>query len=225
MRLDNGCIKKNELGDTITSNIAGIESKTDKPQVKVHRYITENITSGDKQLSPLNALYGRGASVTVKASIHDSIIQQMFKIHPDKLVDGFDIHRDFHQRLGSPSVHTGNVPNMVAAMFLAFGQDLGSVGKCSQAFINVRKGKEFGFADVELKMPSIAIGTVGGGMALPSQSDCLKMVGCDGGQNSNRKLAEIIASVCLGAELSVMASLINNTHAGSHYALSKKRLV
>ena len=199
--------------DWIITNHGKISDKAYKPRVKIYRYlIAPNVSLGDKQLSLLNALYGRGVSVTAKASIPDSIVKSVLEIHPNELVEGFEMHRDFHQRVGYPSVQTGIVSNMVAAMFLAFGKDLGLVGECSQAFINIRKGKRSGNVDVELKMPSIALGIEKSSMALPTQSDCLKMVGCDGGPDSNHKLAEIIASVCLGAELSFMASFITNTN-------------
>ncbi|XP_072018543.1 uncharacterized protein [Amphiura filiformis] len=191
--------------------------------IKITHFFEETGLAGDKQVSSLNALFGRGVSVVARASIPDTLIESMFKVKADEVVRGFALARDHLHRAMSPSVQIGNVPNMVAAMFAAFGQDLGSVGECSQAFFNVQKGHDLGYVDVELKMPSLSIGTVGGGTALPTQSQCLAMVGCQGGPNSNRKLAEIIASVCLGAELSLLVSVVANKHSDSHDRFGRNR--
>ncbi|XP_072025371.1 uncharacterized protein [Amphiura filiformis] len=191
--------------------------------IKINNFTVENILSGDKQVSSLNALFGRGVSVVARASIPDGLIESVLKLTADELLRVFAMYRDHHHRAMTPSVQIGNVPNMIAATFAAFGQDLGSVGECSQAFLNVQKGRDLGHVDVELKMPSLAIGTVGGGTLLPTQSQCLAMVGCQGGPNSSRKLAEIIASVCLGADVSLLASFASNTHADSHDKFGRNR--
>lgn len=191
--------------------------------IKINHFILENILSGDKSISALNALFGRGVSVVARATIPDGLIESVLKLKAEELVGGFRMYRDNLHKVMSPSVQTGNVPNMVAAMFAAFGQDLGSVGECSHVFLNIQKATKMGYVDVELKMPSLAIGTVGGGTGLPTQTQCLAMVGCQGGPNSSRKLAEIIASVCLAADLSLLASLISNTHADSHDNLGRNR--
>ncbi|XP_072036801.1 uncharacterized protein [Amphiura filiformis] len=185
--------------DWIVDNVKELDTK-------INGVMIENGLSGDKHTSTINALFGRGVSVVARASIPNSLIESVLKLKAEKLIGG--IGRDHQLKAMPSSVVIGNVPNMIAAMFAAFGQDLGSVVECSQVFLNIQKGQYVGYVDVELKMPSLAIGTVGGGTALPTQSQCLAMVGCQGEPNSSRKLAEIIASVCLGAELSLLASNI-----------------
>ena len=200
-----------------------LNNAEDMTGIRVKSYLIENILSGDKQVSALNAVFGRGVSVVARASIPESLMQTDLKVTSDKIINLCRVMQGNCQRSVMPSFIVGNIPNLVAAMFAAFGQDLGSVGECSQSSIfDVRKGSD-DCLDVELKMPSLTIGTVGGGTALPTQSQCLAMVGCDGGPNSNRKLAEIMASVCLGAELSLLAALANNSHAASHERLGRNR--
>lgn len=61
-------------------------------------------------------------------------------------------------------------------------------------------------------MPSIEVGTIGGGTVLPAQGACLGMLGVKGanleepGQNAN-KLARIMCGAVLAGELSLMAAL------------------
>jgi hydroxymethylglutaryl-CoA reductase (NADPH) len=64
-------------------------------------------------------------------------------------------------------------------------------------------------------MPSIEVGTVGGGTHLSAQNNCLDICGVCGasrisaGDNS-RQLAMIVASGVLAGELSLMAALAAN---------------
>jgi hydroxymethylglutaryl-CoA reductase (NADPH) len=92
---------------------------------------------------------------------------------------------------------------MVAAVYIATGQDPAQVVGGSMTITT--------FEDVDdnlyvaVRMPSVEVGTVGGGTRLPCQSEALKMMGClgDGGA---RKFSEIIATTVLAGELSTIAA-------------------
>lgn len=74
---------------------------------------------------------------------------------------------------------------------------------------------------ISCTMPSIEIGTVGGGTILPAQSACLDMLGVKGphlknpGDNSKR-LAKIVCASVLVGELSLMAALATGHLVKSH---------
>lgn len=55
--------------------------------------------------------------------------------------------------------------------------------------------------DVSVTIPSLIVGTVGGGTGLPAFSALLDCVGCHGA-NTAEKLAEIMAVVVLAGEIS-----------------------
>ncbi len=65
---------------------------------------------------------------------------------------------------------------------------------------------------ISCTMPSLEVGTVGGGTILPAQAACLKMLGVHGphlenpGENA-RTLARIICGTVLAGELSLMSAL------------------
>jgi len=74
---------------------------------------------------------------------------------------------------------------------------------------------------ITCSMPSIEVGTVGGGTVLPPQAACLKMLGVDGphpeipGENS-RTFARIICATVLAGELSLMSALSSGHLVKSH---------
>lgn len=74
---------------------------------------------------------------------------------------------------------------------------------------------------ISCSMPSVEVGTVGGGTVLSAQSSCLEMMGVKGpsqskpGDNSSL-LARIICSTVLAGELSLMAALAAGHLVRSH---------
>jgi hydroxymethylglutaryl-CoA reductase len=71
-------------------------------------------------------------------------------------------------------------------------------------------------------LPSLLIGTVGGGTRLPKQRKCLQMLGCDGAGKSPR-LAEIICGFALALDLSTLSALVSDEFAAAHHPLAQKK--
>jgi hydroxymethylglutaryl-CoA reductase (NADPH) len=80
---------------------------------------------------------------------------------------------------------------------------------------------------VSVTMPSVEVGTVGGGTHLPAQAGCLEICGVRGasktapGDNS-RKLAQIVGASVLAGELSLIAALAANHLVNSHMQHNRK---
>ena len=74
---------------------------------------------------------------------------------------------------------------------------------------------------ITCSMPSIEVGTVGGGTILPAQSSCLEMLGVKGphpanpGQNA-AQLARVVCATVLAGELSLMSALAAGHLVRSH---------
>merc|ERR1711892_652888 len=70
-------------------------------------------------------------------------------------------------------------------------------------------------------MPSIEVGTVGGGTVLPAQSSCLEMLGVKGphptmpGENASQ-MARLVCGTVLAGELSLMSALAAGHLVRSH---------
>ena len=87
----------------------------------------------------------------------------------------------------------GHVANGLTALFIACGQDVACIAESSVGVtrMEVSDQNEL-YASVTL--PSLIVGTVGGGTGLPTQKECLSMMDCAGAGNA-RKFAEICGAV------------------------------
>ncbi|MET1128789.1 MAG: 3-hydroxy-3-methylglutaryl-CoA reductase, partial [Thermoproteota archaeon] len=113
--------------------------------------------------------------------------------------------------------------NIVAAIFIATGQDVAQVVESSITYtwVEDRDGDLY----ISVTMPSLEVGTVGGGTRLPTQREALEMLGVAGGskepgQNA-KKFAEIVASTVLAGELNLLAALAKNELARAHRMLGR----
>lgn len=95
----------------------------------------------------------------------------------------------------------------------------------SNRFSN-RLRTERGDLHISVTMPSIEVGTVGGGTFLPAQSSCLEMLQVKGassnvpGENAD-KLARIVCATVLAGELSLMSALAAGHLMKSHLRLNR----
>lgn len=79
-----------------------------------------------------------------------------------------------------------------------------------------------------VSMPSIEVGTVGGGTHLASQSACLKLLGIKGSHNdlpgdNSKKLARVVAASVLAGELSLMSALAAGHLVRAHMEHNRKK--
>jgi hydroxymethylglutaryl-CoA reductase (NADPH) len=113
--------------------------------------------------------------------------------------------------------------NIVAAMFIACGQDAAHAidGSTCMTTIEVTETGIY----VAVTLPSLPVGTVGGGTGVDTQQECLKMLGVAGGGSppgaNARKFAEIIAAGVLAGELSLIGALAAQHLARAHQQLGR----
>ncbi|PHT89201.1 hypothetical protein T459_04314 [Capsicum annuum] len=120
--------------------------------------------------------------------------------------------------LGGFNAHASNI---VSAVYIATGQDPAQnieSSHCITMMEAVNDGKDL---HISVTMPSIEVGTVGGGTQLASQSACLNLLGVKGanreapGSNA-RLLATIVAGSVLAGELSLMSAISAGQLVNSH---------
>ena len=109
-----------------------------------------------------------------------------------------------------------NLANAIAAIFVATGQDLASVHESSIGILKLER-KDDGLY-LQLTLPNLVIGTVGGGTHLTKQSEALAMMGCLGSGKVNR-FAQLIAGFALGLEISTYAAIVSGEFAKAHEKL------
>ena len=108
-----------------------------------------------------------------------------------------------------------------APIFVSTGQDIACVHESALAstFIDVTRDGDLYMC---MSMPTLPIGTIGGGTGLPHQRECLEMLGCYGPGNAH-KLAEIIIGFCLALDLSTAAAIVAGHFATAHEMLGRNR--
>ncbi len=127
--------------------------------------------------------------------------------------------------LGGFNAHASNV---VTAVFLATGQDPAQNVESSTC-ITLMEETSCGDLLASVNMPSIEVGTVGGGTSLPAQSACLGILGCAGaakpplapGTNA-QALSRVVGGAVLAGELSLIAALASNHLVKAHMQHGRK---
>ncbi len=174
----------------------------------------------DKKPNYLNFLEGRGHSVWAEVFISKDVVSSVLKTTIDAIVE-------VSQRKFLGSTLSGSIganahyANVLAAIFLATGQDIAHVAECSMGITTVEKVDKNLYVSVYL--PDLMIGTVGGGTTLATQKEALSLLGVAGGNNGkNAKLfAEIIAGAVLAGEISLLASISEGSLARAHDKLGR----
>ena len=116
--------------------------------------------------------------------------------------------------------------NLVAAIFLATGNDIAQTIESSSCITLMEADGDD--LHVSVTMPSIEVGTVGGGTSLPAQKACLGMIGVAGASKTNPGsnadvLARTVAGTVLAGEISLVAALASGDLLKSHMDLNRKK--
>ncbi|HJR60930.1 MAG TPA: phosphotransferase [Vicinamibacterales bacterium] len=190
-------------------------------EIELENFAIEGNMSGDKKVTFQSLIAGRGSRVTAECVIGGEIIRQVLRTTPEELVDGF-------QRGLAGAIQVGmvgfniNFANVIAAVFTATGQDIACVHESSVGHLFIRRADQGVYASVLL--PSLIVGSVGGGTHLPRQHEFLEMMGCTGPGGASR-LAEIIAGYCLALDLSTLSAIVGGQFAAAHERLGRNRPV
>jgi len=177
----------------------------------------------DKKPAMVNMLLGRGKTVVAEAAIKRDVALKVLKAPPEE-IDAVNRVKNLlgSARAGSLS-YNAHFANIIAAIFIATGQDVAQVVESSMGYTwtEVRDGDLY----ISVTLPSLEVGTVGGGTRLPTQREALAMLGVAGGGDppgtNARKLAEIIAATVLAGELNLLAALAANELARAHKLLGR----
>ncbi|XP_062020621.1 3-hydroxy-3-methylglutaryl-coenzyme A reductase 1-like [Rosa rugosa] len=176
----------------------------------------------DKKPAAVNWIEGRGKSVVCEAVIKGDIVSKVLKTNVAALVE-LNMLKNLTGSaiagaLGGFNAHASNI---VSAVYLATGQDPAQnieSSHCITMMEAINDGKDL---HVSVTMPSIEVGTVGGGTQLASQSACLNLLGVKGanreapGTNA-RQLASVVAGSVLAGELSLMSAIAAGQLVKSH---------
>ncbi len=175
-------------------------------------YLKSNFSS-DKKLSGYNFIKGYGKSVIAEISLPAEVTKRIFDIYPEDMFDCYQANI-ISTKLAKMEGVNSHVANCLAAIFIACGQDVASITNSCFAVIYSELTKE-NYIYLTVYFPSLVIGTVGGGVSLGTQKECLKILDCYGNGNS-KKFTEIIGAVALAGEISIAAAIAKGSFAQGH---------
>lgn len=182
----------------------------------------------DKKPSAVNWIMGRGKSIVVEAVIPEHVVKSVLKTTVHDIIETNKQKNHIGSAMaGSIGGFNAHASNIVTAVYLATGQDPAQNVESSNCLTIMELAEDGQSLHVSVTMPSVEVGTVGGGTHLPAQAGCLEICGVRGasrtlpGDNA-RKLAQIVGAAVLAGELSLMAALAANHLVRSHMQHNRK---
>jgi hydroxymethylglutaryl-CoA reductase (NADPH) len=181
----------------------------------------------DKKPSAINWIEGRGKSVVAEVTLTGDVVSNILKCSVPSLLK-LNIAKNLvgSAMAGSVGGFNAHASNIITGIFLATGQDPAQnveSSNCITLMESVNNGQDL---HVSVTMPSVEVGTVGGGTSLKAQRACLEMLGVAGahpdfpGENA-RQLARICATTVLAGEINLMSALAADHLVSAHMELGR----
>lgn len=187
--------------------------------VKPTKFYIQSNYSSIKKVTSHNFITGYGKSIVAECVIPRRLVKRTFNIWPEAMVDYFNLVLLGTTHAGMIGMN-GHVANGLAAIFLACGQDVASVVESHISVINYET-TEKGDLYASVKLPCLVVGTIGGGIGLGTQRECLELMGCYG-TGQAKKFAEIIGAAVLAGEIAICARIANGTFVEGHKKYGRK---
>lgn len=186
----------------------------------IRRFFLEANLATDKKPSMINLLHSRGKRVTAECTLKREVLSEVLRCQAESLAYHWGVANvgSFLAGAANNGLHTSNA---IGALFLATGQDVANVAEGSSGILYVEPTSA-GDLYISTTIPSLIVATHGGGTALPTQRECLQLLGCAGAGKA-RKLAEIVAGVALAGEISLAAAISSQEWVSAHEKHGRNR--
>jgi hydroxymethylglutaryl-CoA reductase (NADPH) len=181
----------------------------------------------DKKPSAVNFLEGRGKKIYAEVALSSEVLAAALKTDAASLVE-VQYRKNLMGSIAAGSMgYNAHFANVLAAVFLATGQDIAQVVEGAMGVTSVElRGTDGVFASVYL--PDVPLGVVGGGTALATQKAALSMLGVsphpDRPGAGAERLAEILGATVLAGEISLLAAFTSGDLAGAHERLGRGQI-
>lgn len=209
-----------ETGDSMGMNMVTIATQEAINYIEQENDIHVIALSGnfcvDKKPSALNMIEGRGKSIVAEVTVPKEIVEKTLKTTPDAVVEVNYAKNLVGSAISGSYGYNAHFANMIAAVFLACGQDPAHVVEGSIGITTAETVE--GDLYFSVTIPDLPVATVGGGTRLETATESLNIMDVKGSGNVN-KFASIVASVVLAGELSLVGAL-----AAGHLARAHKEL-
>ena len=183
-------------------------------------YILSGNMDTDKKHSRINMLVTRGKRVVAECTIKGELLKSLMGISSKELFWSRQVSNAGAFLAGSAN-NGAHAANGLTAMFIATGQDVANVSE-SHAGVTYAQLLDNGDYYWSITLTSLIVATYGGGTGLPTQKECLEMLGCYGKGKAD-KFAEICAAVVLAGDTSLSSAILAGDWVSSHDALGRNR--
>jgi hydroxymethylglutaryl-CoA reductase (NADPH) len=184
------------------------------------RYLLSGSIDTDKKHSAINTLQTRGRRVVAEAVIRSEVLERIMRVDTRTLFRARQVS-NAGALLAGTAYNGPHAANAIAALFIATGQDVANVAE-SQAGITYAQLLENGDYYWSVTLTSLIVASYGGGTGLPTQRECLELMGCYGAGKADR-LAEIVAAVVLAGDVSLGSAVLAGDWVTSHERLGRNR--
>jgi hydroxymethylglutaryl-CoA reductase (NADPH) len=184
------------------------------------RFILSGNIDTDKKHSQINMLLTRGKRAVAEAVIKRDVMRSIMKVDTKDLFWARQVSAAGAFVSGAAN-NGAHAANGLTAMFIATGQDVANVSEAHAGIVYTQL-LDNGDYYWSITLPALIVATHGGGTALPTQRECLELLGCRGPGNV-AKLAEICAAVVLAGETSLSAAIIAGHWVTSHDRYGRNR--
>lgn len=212
-------------GDAAGQNMVGKATKAACDWIMsvyegIERYQLEGSFATDKKTSWVNTLNTRGKKVVAEATIPAAKLKEIMHVTVGQIFAA-RLTSQLGGYLAGVNNNGAHSANGITAMFIACGQDAANVAESSAAavYAEITQNGDYYFS---VTIPSLIVATYGGGTGLPTQRECLELLGCYGKGNV-RKFAEIVAATVLCGELSLGSAVMADEWVSSHEQLGRNR--
>lgn len=180
--------------------------------IKIEHFYVDGSGSNDKKVSFYSLQNGRGVHVISECFLLHEVIEKTLRTKAD------DMYKLYRYSMGLARFDgtiggTINIANSIAGIFAATGQDLASIHESSIGVLEMDK-TDYGLY-LSLSVPTLVIGTVGGGTHLPGPRTVLEFMKCYG-KGKLERFAKIISGFALSLEISTLAALASGQFATAH---------
>jgi hydroxymethylglutaryl-CoA reductase (NADPH) len=210
-------------GDAIGINMAAHAAELCSRHVAEATGARERYVHGEDVEKRANAralIEGRGRSVTCDVTLPRAELEAVLRVAPEDLVR---IHTTYvlgFARLGTQN-QLVQAANGLAALFVACGQDVAYLVESATGFLDFAVTPA-GDLHASCTLPSLLVGTVGGGSAQGTAAECLDLLGVRGTAGAN-VFAELAAAAVLAGDLSLLASFCTHEFVAAHERLGRNR--
>lgn len=172
----------------------------------------------DKKAAAINMIEGRGKSIVADILIPKEIVNKKLKTTAEAIEEVNMAKNLIGSATAGSTAYNAHYSNIIAALFLATGQDAAHVveGSLGITTAEARDGDLY----FSVNLPDVPIATVGGGTSLETANEGLNILGV-AGSNKAKEFGEIVASTVLAGELSLVGALAAGHLARAHQQLGR----